>query len=283
MSVRSLLARTLRLAVPLYLSSLVLGLLPVALTMLGAYVLVADRPWRGDLLGPGWLNVASEVAMTAFYTRNAAGLTQIAIAVGVLLPLMLFGQMVAYSYLTGGIVASLRDIFPGASAVPDLPFRAACRTWFWPSFRLSMLGGVLVLAVTIGGAVVANLARSTIGPDLGAILPQAMVAVVAGWLELARAWMVTASERSVGRALERAARFAIRPLVLVLWLALSIPTLAVTLVALFPPSISDPYSGLGLVEALAFGQVVAFLGAWTKVVRLAVAVRLTYQPSVRAS
>jgi hypothetical protein len=50
-----------------------------------------------------------------------------------------------------------------------------------------------------------------------------------------------------------------------------------------PPAISDPYSGLGLVQAVAFGQVVAFLGAWTKVVRLAVAVRLSYQPSARAS
>jgi hypothetical protein len=41
-----------------------------------------------------------------------------------------------------------------------------------------------------------------------------------------------------------------------------------------PPAVDDPYALPGLVQALAFGQILAFIGAWTKVVRLAVATRL---------
>lgn len=283
MSVGALTAKTLRLTVPLYLSTVLLGILPTALMMLGVYVLASDRPWRADLLGPGWLNVVAEIGTTAFYTRNPAGLTQVALAILVLLPLAMLAQLVVYSYLAGGILTALSEVVPDAAREEGLPFRAVCRHWFWPMFRLSMLGGVLVLVLMVGGAVIAKLAGSTIGPDLSAIVQQALVAVVTGWVELARAWMVTHSERSVGRGLERAARFTIRPLVLLIWLALSLPTTALTLVALMPPAVADAYSGMALVQTVAFGQIVAFLGAWTKVVRLAVAVRLAYPPVVRVS
>jgi len=99
-------------------------------------------------------------------------------------------------------------------------------------------------------------------------------AVVVGWLELVRATMVVDERRSVGWALGRASRLAVRPLVLLLWLALSLPSSGLLLVAIVPPTIADPFSAAGLIQALVFGQGVAMLGAWVKVVRLAVAARL---------
>jgi hypothetical protein len=98
--------------------------------------------------------------------------------------------------------------------------------------------------------------------------------VILGWLELGRALMVAESERSVGAALRRASRVALRPSVLLIWLLLALPASGLLFAAIIPPEVDDPYSALGLLQVLAFGQLVAFLGAWTKVVRLAVALRL---------
>jgi hypothetical protein len=67
---------------------------------------------------------------------------------------------------------------------------------------------------------------------------------------------------------------ALRPLVLLVWLLIALPGTGLILAALLPPPIDDPYAPLGLVQALVFGQFLAFIGAWTKVVRLAVATRL---------
>jgi hypothetical protein len=97
---------------------------------------------------------------------------------------------------------------------------------------------------------------------------------VQGWLELTRAVMVADSERSVWAALRRAFRSAARPPVPIIWVLISLPTTGLTLAALMPPAVDDPYALIELLGALAFGQAVAFLGAWTKVVRLAVAARL---------
>jgi hypothetical protein len=260
---------TLRLAVPLYLAALLLGLVPTTTMMLGLTWLASDRPWRADLLGPGWLNVVVEIVMGATRGEGAPGVALLALGIGLLLPLTLLGQVAAYSLLAGGILESLR-----AGNGPCQPFWSACRRWFWSSFRLSLIGVAIVIVLMGLGALLARFARSVIGPDIAALLQYALVAICLGWLELARALMVTAADRSVGRSLRGAGRIAVRPLVIVLWLALSVPGSGLLLASIVPPAIENPYSPIGLMQALAFGQLVAFAAAWTKVVRLAVAVGL---------
>lgn len=269
MKVVSLVGTTLRLAVPLYLSTVLLGLVPAGLGMLGVAMLAGDRPWRADLLRPGWLNAVAEIVMTAFYARDPTGISLLIVAGLVVFPVAFVGQIAAYSFLAGGILETLR--------APDgapTPFWAACRRWFWPFLRLSVLGGVLAVAVVVLGAVISALARPVIGPDLSAIFEYALQSVVFGWLELARAQMVVATERSVGRALGQAGWILRRPLVLLLWLLLSLPGLGLMFAAILPPSVDDPFSAASFVVALLYGQLVVFAGAWTKVVRLAVAFRL---------
>ena len=131
-----------------------------------------------------------------------------------------------------------------------LPFWAACRRWFWPFLRLSLLGGVLVLVAGVVGVVAARLLRPIVGPDGMAVLQLVLQAIVLGWLELSRALMVAESKRSVGAALGRAARLAMRPLVLVLWLLIWLPGAALFVAALMPPAVGDPYAPLELVRAL---------------------------------
>jgi hypothetical protein len=269
MSVASLIVMTLRLAAPLYLSTVLLGLLPTTVAMLGLVPLAGDRPWRAELLAPGWMNVVAEMVMSAVYTRQAPEVALLMVAALFVLPLALLGQVVAYSFLAGGILETLRA---GPGARPS--FWAACRRWFWPFFRLSLVSGVFVVVVAGLGAIVSVFARPVIGADGSAFLQYALQAVVLGWLELSRALMVAESERSVGAALRRASRVAVRPLVLVLWLLISLPGAGLMIAALLPPAIDDPYAPLELVQALAFGQILALIGVWTKIVRLAVATRL---------
>jgi hypothetical protein len=269
MNIGSTIVATVRLAVPLYLVTVVFGLWPTSVAMLGLVPLAGDRPWRGDLLSPGWMNVVAEMVMNAVYTRGTPELALLLAAVAIVLPLALLGQLAAYSFLAGGVLETLRA---GRDAGP--PFWAACRRWFWPFLRLSLLGGVLVLVAGVVGVVAARPLRPIVGPDGMALLQLVLQAIVLGWLELSRALMVAESKRSVGAALGRAARLAMRPLVVVLWLLIWLPGAALFVAALMPPAVGDPYAPLELVRALVFGQIVAFLGAWTKVVRLAIAMRL---------
>jgi hypothetical protein len=280
MSVVSVVVKTLRLAVPLYLSTLLLGLLPTAVAMFGLVPLAGDRPWRGDLLAAGWMNLAAEIVMNAVYTRDARQIVLLLVAPLLLLPLALLGQVVAYSFLAGGILESLRG-----AVGRHLTFWAACRRWFWPFLRLSLLGGVLVVLAGVLGAVVSSLARPLIGPDISALIQYTLQAIVLGWLELARALMVVEGLRSVAAALRRASRVAVRPLVLLVWLLIALPGAILLVAAVLPPAVADPYAPIELLKAVAFGQAVAFIGAWTKVVRLAVAARiaLTARPPFRAA
>ena len=269
MSVAWLALTTSRLSVPLYLSTLLLGLLPTSVAMLGLVPLAGDRPWRAELLSPGWLNVIAELMMSAAYTREAPQVALLLVAALLVLPLALLGQVAAYSFLAGGILEALR-----AGPEDRPPFWAACRRWFWPFLRLSLLGGTLAIFAGVLGAVLSSVARPLIGPDISALLQFALQAVVLGWLELSRALMVQESDRSVGAAMGRAGRVAVRPLVLVVWLLLALPGAGLMVAALLPRAVDDPYAVSELVQALVLGQSVAFLGAWTKVVRLAVATRL---------
>jgi hypothetical protein len=268
MTLTGLLGKTLRLAVPLYLSTLLLGLIPTGVMMLGLGTLAGDRPWRGDLLGPGWLNLALEILMEAYYGRGMPGLALVLIGSVLVLPLVMLVQFVVYGFLAGGILEALKPL-----PEPGLSFWAACRRWFWPFFRLSMLGAVVypILSVAVGAAAV--FASAVIGPDINTLLQLAVQAVVIGWLELTRAVMVVRSTRSVGEGLRHATRLSVRPLVLVAWLVLGLMSGGLLLVSILPPAVDNPYSFTDLVKVALFGQGVAFLGAWTRVIRLAVAAR----------
>ena len=257
---------TLRLAVPLYLATLLLGLLPTIVALVGLIPLAGDRPWRTELLSAGWMNIAAEIVLSAAYSRGSPEFALLLVAGLVVFPLALLGQVVAYSFLAGGILETLIS-----AEATRLPFWAACRRWFWPFLRLGLLGSVLAIFSVVLGAALTGLARPFIGPDVSALLQFALQAVVLGWLELARALMVTESNRSVGVALRRAVRFAVRPLVLVVWLLIALPAAGLMFATLMPPAIEDPFATSELVQALVFGQIVAFAGAWTKVVRLWVA------------
>jgi hypothetical protein len=268
-SVAAVVLTTLRLAVPLYLSTLLLGLVPTIVATVGLVSLAGDRPWRADLLSAGWMNVAAEMVMSAVYSRQSPEVALLFIAGLVVLPLALLGQVAVYSFLAGGILESLQT---GAGERPR--FWTACRRWFWPFLRLSLLGGILVVFAGVLGAAVSGLARPVIGPDISALLQYALQAIVLGWLELSRALMVMEPVRSVGSAMRRASRAVVRPLVLLVWLLIALPGAGLMIVALMPPAAEDPYALSELIQSLAFGQIVAFIGAWTKVVRLAVAVRI---------
>lgn len=268
MMVGGLLGKTLRLAVPLYLSTLLLGLIPTAVMMMGIGSMAGDRPWRADLLGPGWMNLALDVVMEAFYRRAAPGLSLVIIGGLLLLPLAMLLQIVAYSFLAGGILEALS---PAREERPS--FWNGCTRWFWPFFRLSLLGGIIVAMVSVAVGAAAALARGAIGPDISTILQLAAQAVALGWLELSRAVMVARPTRSVGAAMGQATRVAARPLVLLAWLLLALPTGALLLAAILPPASVNPYAPTDLIVALLYGQAVAFLGAWTRVMRLAVALR----------
>jgi len=265
----ALAARTARLSVPLYSASLLLALGPLVVGMTGLASIAADRPWRADLLGPNWLNLLMEMLGSAVSLGGSAGLMVMALAGLLLAPAAAFGQMVAYSFLAGGILETLA---PGNR--PDGSFWAACRRWFWPSLRLSLLGGVFVMLVGFGVGLLTGVTGRWISPNVSSLVQIAAQALMLGWLELARAVMVQQSQRSVVQCLSVAARAWMKPLVLLLWLALALPPVGLLLAAINPPATADPYSVLDLLTTLVYGQAVAFLSAWTKVVRLAVAMRL---------
>jgi hypothetical protein len=268
MTLGGLLGKTLRLAVPLYLSTLLLALIPTGVMMLGIGTMAGDRPWRADLLGPGWMNLALDVVMEAFYRRAAPGLSLVLIGSLLLLPLAMLLQVVAYSFLAGGILEALSP-----AREDRLSYWEACARWFWPFFRLSLLGGIIVALVSVAVGALAALTPGVIGPDISTILQLAAQAVMLGWLELVRAIMVVRSTRSVGEALWQATRIAGRPVVLLAWLLLGLPSGGLLLAAILPPAVTNPYAPADLIVALLYGQVVAFLGAWTRVIRLAVAAR----------
>jgi hypothetical protein len=275
-SVGVLAGRTLRLAMPLYLATLLLALAPGLASLAGLALIAGDRPWRTELLGTDWLNLLLEVLGSTIYQGGSFGFSLMLLAGLLLLPLTAVGQLVAYSFVAGGILSRLTQDQPR-----QLRFWAACRHWFWPSLRLSLLGSVILMAVGTALAAAGALSRNVVGNDVPAILQLLAHAVVLGWLELARASMVRMNRRSVGAGLRLATPALLRPLILLLWVLLALPPAGLTLAVLMPPAVADPRSIFDLLLALGYGQVVAFVAAWSKVIRLAVAARLALDQKAR--
>lgn len=275
MSGGRLLRRTLSLAVPLYLASLGLSLIPATVAMLGVGSLAGARPWRIDLLGPDWLNLAAEIVARARTGADATGLVLVGVALFVLLPTVMLLQLVVYSFLAGGI---LERLAAGDGHEPAPPFWAGCRRWFWPFVQVGLLGAGILALLALAGIGVGWLFGRAGGPELSLLLQVVGQAIALGWLELARAVMVCEGRRSATAALARAARLGagLRPILL--WLVLALLQGGLLLVALQPPAVDDPYAVVSVLQALAFGQLLAFLGAWLKVLRLTVAVELAGSP-----
>lgn len=290
MTFQVLVVKTLRLAVPVYLATLLFALIPTGVMMIGLQELAGDRPWRGDLLGAGWVNLATEILMEAVYGRGMPGLAQILVGVLLLAPLAMLAQLVVYGFLAGGVLEQVQS-----EPVGRLGFWGGCRYWHWPFLRVSLLGGTVLIVVLAVVGLLGILGRRVLPLEAGSVAQMMVVAVGLGWMELGRALMVRGDSRSAARALLRAGRMAIHPLVLIVWLLCAVPTGTLLLAAIAPPAVSDPYAADSLLVALAYGQGVAFVGAWTRVIRLVVAMRLAqsasgaaagsavHQPSDRAS
>jgi hypothetical protein len=150
-------------------------------------------------------------------------------------------------------------------------FWADCRRWFWPFVWLGALGTFLLLVLTVLGAALALLAGRAVGMNASTLVLAAWVAVLLGWLELARAVLVWRGSRSVGDALAQATRLVVRPRALLLWLLLALPGLGLLVATVGMPGGGELASAWSTVLTIAVGQVVAFLGAWLKVIRLAAA------------
>jgi hypothetical protein len=273
LTVGRLLARTLGLALPLYLASLGLGLVGTTLALVGLSA-AADRPWLVDLLGPGWLNTLVEVGVSTVAApdsdRSAVGL--LALESAIVPPLLLVSQWIAYTFIAGGILERL--LVRDSRRVAAARFSAGCHRWFWPFVHLGLMGLLLLGILVAIGALVSVLIGRIVGVTVSFLMLVAWVAILLGWQEVGRAAMVWHGDRSAGLAFQRAARVIVRPRALLLWLFLALPGAGLLAVAASRPSGSDPTSALSTLATLVLGQVCAFLGAWLKVIRLAAASRL---------
>jgi hypothetical protein len=276
-SLRRLLVTTLWLALPLYLLSLVLGLVGTAAALLGLGA-VADRPWLSSLLGPGWLDVLIEFIVSASVAppSDQMAVGMLALESVLVPPLLIVAQWIGYTFLAGGILGRLIPGSPDRTSRPT--FWTDCRRWFWPFVRLGTLGTLLFLVLVALGSALAILASRVVGMSVSALALAAWLAILFGWLELARAALVWPGTRSIGNALELAARVVIRPRALALWLFLALPGLGLVAATAGVPRGGESASVITTMLTLVLGQVVAFVAAWLKVIRLAAACRLVATP-----
>jgi hypothetical protein len=268
------LLRTLRLAIPIYLVSLMLGLLGTALLLAGLSAVAGNRPWLGNLLGSGWFNVLVEVGLSAVVAPPPDRATVATLALDAVLvpPILLVLQWFGYTFVAGGIVERLRI---GRLPHADTPsFWADCRRWFWPFVRLGILGMLFVLVLAAIAGVVLAVLGSAVRLSVSLVLFAAWLAILFGWLEMARATMVWHGDRSAYRALERAAQQVIRPRSLLVWLVLALPVAGLLALGMSRVAVGDALASIGPLPMVIIGQIVAFLGAWVKMIRLAVAWRL---------
>lgn len=276
-------ARHWRLALVLYLPGALTGLLAAAPMLLGMRVLATAGPWPMQLADGGALNALGELAAPLFAgssadTADAArrGALLGALASAALAGAGLLLETLTYAFLAGGVLERL----VGGT---DRAFQAACRRWFWPMLRFSLLIAPLFwVAVGLGVGLLVSLARARL---VNAALLLALVALwlslVNGVFEVGRASLVVHGERRAGRGVAHALGLLRRPAALtsatLAWLVLAALGLAqlvggAMLLAAVPPS------AIGV--ALIAGQAVALLGAWLKLLRLAVAVELAQRLAV---
>ena len=281
-----------RLALALYLPTLLLALVAAAPIFVGSLALATLGRWAALLAQGDHLEVLLEAANALAATDALPGEappTALATAgLGLVLAIVLafsawLVQGLAYTFVAGGILDRLaarppRRAGPAERSNPrGESFWTACRRWFWPMIRFGLLAGVIWAA--LGGLGVA--AIGLIGETTATTLPLKALAALAwlgccnGLLELGRAHLVLGSDRSAGRALGRALRAPVRPRfflgAVLLWLILAAAGLAFARVA---AGLAVAIPATSILVAFVVQQVAALIGAWLKLLRLALAVEL---------
>ena len=253
-------------ALILYLVSLAPAVLAVGLAALAFGLGAGDRPWAVGLLGGEWLDLLVEIVATGSASGRLAEValpTILLVTVGGLAWLL---QALLYALVAGGILERLGDA-GGARFWPG------CRRWFWPFVRLGLLGTVLFVALAVAGTLALDALDAALGAGAGWLGIAVWLAVLGGWLELARAGMVARGDPGAAAALGRAARLALRPRrlphLLAVWLVLA--AIGAGVAAAQVAATDEPVAGPVL------GQVALFAGAWLKVARLATALALDRQ------
>lgn len=274
MTVRDLVGRTLRLAVPLYLVSIAVSLVGTALAILGLMLAAGNRTWLANLLGPNWLNTLLEAifSLGVAAPEDRVRMTLLLIGAFIGAPLLVVLQWLGYTFVSGGIVDRL--LAAGAPNEASPPFWRTCRRWFWPFFGLGVLGLIFSGVLASLGGLGAYYLSGVVGSTAAFLLFGAWVAVLLGWLEVARAAMVWHGSADARPALRRALELIARPGPLLLWIFLALPGVGLLLVSMSLPPAADPPALSTALLTVALGQVYAFLGAWLKVIRLAAACKL---------
>lgn len=273
------------LALALYVPGAALAFASAVPIFFAAVALESGGPWVAEIAEGGLANVLLEVAAAgssrgalgeppaaAFEAAGAGAVAGLAGA-----PVAVLLQGLAYTFVSGGVLARL----VGGREAPFLP---VCRRWFWPMLRFGALA--LLVLVVLAGLGLAAIAVSPGGGAsvvaLKALAAVAWVGCVDGLLETARADMVARDDPSALGALGRAFGLVVRtPLLaqaVLLWLALAalggvLSSVAVVALAGVP--------ALALLAAALVQQGLALLGAWLKLIRLAVAVELSAWPAAQ--
>ena len=274
---RAALARR-RLALALYLPGALLALTSTAPLFGGLAAISAAGLPLGGLVEGDYLNALVELvgplaAERALPERPPDGEPVEALAGLLLAPLLALATVplhgLAYTFLSGGLLEALLG--------RGRPFWAACRHWFWPLLRLGLLGwllstGLLGLSLTLLPGLDPSRLDRPVLPLAGLL---AALLYLNGLLELARADLVARADRRAGRALARALALPGRPRLLLaallLWLGLAL--LGAVFLAL-GGALLLAVPATALVAAFVIQQALALLGAWLKLLRLAVAVEL---------
>lgn len=265
-----------RLAFALALPGALIGLLAAVPMLLGMRALAAAGPWP--------LRLADGDALNALIELGAPLLTGVAAAApdsarrGALLGALaslglvcggLVLEALAYAWLVGGVLERLAGRRERAVLV-------AGRHWFGPMLRYSLSATPLFLAILgLGAGLLALLASARPPAVWLLVLALLWLSLADGLLEVGRASLVLGGERRARQGLLTALALLARPRLLapatLAWLALAALGLlhligSAALLAAVPASASG--------VTFAAGQVLALLGAWLKLLRLALALEL---------
>ncbi|MBI3966991.1 MAG: hypothetical protein HY329_15260 [Chloroflexi bacterium] len=271
-------ARHCWLSLAVYLSGLLVALLAGVPVLVGSVALAALGPWLEQIAAGDYLAFLIEIAGSAAAAATLGGSTpsEIGIAGASVGFAILFAAVslllhtVLYTLIVGGVLARLAGASSGS-------FWADCRRWFAPMFRYGLLAvPAFVTLVTAGALLVGLVPGTSEAAGLAKLIVLGLwVGLVNGALELGRADMVVRSDPAAASAFGRVARLLVSgesamPAVLT-WLGLGVVAggfwLAGAATVWSVPATS-------LLSAIVAEQAVALLGAWLKVLRLAIAVEL---------
>ena len=281
-----------RLALALYFPTLLLALVAAAPAFVGSLALASLGQWAALLAQGDHLEVLLEAANALAATDALPGeapptalpTAGLGLGLAILLALSaLIVQGLVYTFVAGGILDRLAGrraslVSPDEASNPrDGSFWTACRRWFWPMIRFGLLAAVLWVALGALGVAAIGLIGAIVGTTLPlmALAALAWLGCVNGLLELGRAYLVLGPDRSAGRALGRALRTPARPRffwgAVLLWLILAAAGLAFAGVAV---GLVVAVPATSILVAFVAQQIAALVGAWLKLLRLALAVEL---------